>query len=239
MGRPALWHGIRDQLERDIAAGRYQEHDRLPTEAALSTRFGVNRHTVRRAVADLCARGIVHTRRGAGIFVTHAPTEYPIGSRVRFHQNIMAGGQTPKKAFLLLESRASDPAEASWLALEHGAQVHVCEGLSFADEAPIALFRSVFAAGRTPGILDHLKDTTSITEALALAGITDYTRAWTRIDAKIAPPALAGHLRLQAGAPILRTTSLNVDTDGQPIEYGRSWFAADRVTLTVDGSHPT
>jgi GntR family phosphonate transport system transcriptional regulator len=35
------------------------------------------------------------------------------------------------------------------------------------------------------------------------------------------------------GAPILRTINLNVDDQGQPLEYGRTWFAGDKVTLTL------
>ena len=36
-----------------------------------------------------------------------------------------------------------------------------------------------------------------------------------------------------AHAPLLRTISLNIDADGKPVEYGRTWFSGDRVTLTV------
>ena len=35
------------------------------------------------------------------------------------------------------------------------------------------------------------------------------------------------------GEPILRTLAVNVDPEGQPIEYGRTWFAGDRITLTL------
>ena len=41
------------------------------------------------------------------------------------------------------------------------------------------------------------------------------------------------HLRLREGDPLIRTTSVNREPDGPPIEYGITWFAGDRVTLTV------
>ena len=44
---------------------------------------------------------------------------------------------------------------------------------------------------------------------------------------------LALHLRLAPGAPLLRSVAVNVDAAGQPIEFGTTWFAGDRVTLTV------
>ena len=234
MPRIPLWTGIRDQIEQDIRRGRYREREQLPTEASLSVRFGVNRHTVRRALADLSDRGMVQSRRGAGVFVTPAQTEYPIGERVRFHRNLLASGRTPKKKFLLLETRTADQVEREALSPARGDKVHVCEGLSYADETPIALFRSVFPAVAVPGILDTLRTVSSITKALALNGVADYTRASTRVTAKAASPTLAAHLNIPQGTPVLRTTSLNVDPEGQPIEFGQTWFAGDRVTLTIE-----
>jgi GntR family phosphonate transport system transcriptional regulator len=63
--------------------------------------------------------------------------------------------------------------------------------------------------------------------------VADFTRASTRLNAKLASPTQAVHLNLSPGAPILRTLAVNVDPEGRPIEYGRTWFAGDRITLTL------
>ena len=102
MTRRAIYQDIEDALRREISEGRYQPGDKLPTEASLSTRFGVNRHTVRRALAGLEADGVTHARRGAGVFVATAATVYPLGKRVRFHQSLEATGQSPSKRTLRL-----------------------------------------------------------------------------------------------------------------------------------------
>lgn len=234
MARTAIWTSISTALTSDIVAGRYGPGDKLPTEAALSARFGVNRHTVRRALAAMAADGLVHARRGAGVFVAQTPTDYPIGRRVRFHQNLTAAGRAPAKTILSLETRAADSREAEALNLPSGAEVHVYEGLSLADQAPIAIFRSVFPAARFPGLLKDLQDTKSVTKALERHDIADYTRASTRLTAKQANATQALHLQITEGAPILRTVGINVDPSQTPIEYGHTWFAGDRVTLTVD-----
>ncbi len=233
MTRTPLWSSIAATLHADIAGGHYRPGDRLPTEAELAARFGVNRHTVRHALADLAARHLVHSRRGAGVFVAAKPTEYPIGRRVRFHQNVAAAGQLPTKEILRLETRRADLREAEALALPAAAPVHVYEGLSLADGAPVSLFRSVFPADRLPGLLAALADLKSVTAALQAAGIPDYTRASTRLTAKLATATQALHLRIAEGAPILRSVGINIDATGQPVEFGHTWFAGDRVTLTV------
>ncbi len=229
----ALWTTIAETLRAEIAQGLYRPGDRLPTEAALSARFGVNRHTVRHAMALLAETGLVHPRRGAGVFVTARPTDYALGRRVRFHQNISASGRTPSRRITRRETRPAGEREAAALHVAEGAPVHVVEGISMVDGQPISVFRSVFPADRLPGLLAEMAVQTSVTEALNRCGVDDYTRAGTRLTAKLADAVLAVALQVPEGAPILRSVGVNVDRDGVPVEFGTAWFAGDRVTLTV------
>ena len=233
MPRTPLWTSIEATLTADIAAQRYRPGDRLPSEAALAARFGVNRHTVRRALGAMAEAGLVHARRGAGVTVLHSPTEYPIGRRVRFHRNLQAAGRLPAREVDALETCAASEAEAAALELAAGAPIVVCEGRSLADGQPLALFRSVFPADRLPGIAEALRALSSVTAALARCGVADYTRRSTRIDARHADATQAARLMLDEGAALLRTVAVSVDPAGRPVEYGTTWFAGDRVTLTL------
>lgn len=233
MARPPLWKTIADSLMTDLANARYGPGDKLPTEAQLAARFGVNRHTVRHALAQLADAGLVQPRRGSGVYVTERPTDYPVGRRTRFHKGIAAAGRDGEKRFLGIDTRTADRDEAMALDLALGATVHVVDGLLLADRKPIGIFRSSFPADRLPGLPAALKDTTSVTQALATCGVADYTRKSTRLTAKIAKPVQARLLNIAEGAPVLRSVGVNIDPDGRPVEYGRTWFAGDRVTLTV------
>ncbi|HZF84546.1 MAG TPA: GntR family transcriptional regulator, partial [Burkholderiaceae bacterium] len=55
-------------LRDEIVRGEYAS-GLLPKEEALCERFGVSRITVRRALADLAAQGLVERRHGRGTFV--------------------------------------------------------------------------------------------------------------------------------------------------------------------------
>jgi GntR family transcriptional regulator, phosphonate transport system regulatory protein len=235
MARNPIWKSIAATLQAEIASGHYRAGDKLPTEAELSLRFGVNRHTVRRALAEMASGGLVAARRGAGVFVAMTPTDYALGRRVRFHQNVLASGRTPSRQLLRLETRKADARESEALSLPAGSEVHVMEGLSLADNVPMAMFRSVFPAQRFAGLLKALELSHSVTLALATCGLTDYTRISTRLTAKLATALQALTLRLPEGAALLRSVAVNVDAAGVPVEYGITWFAGDRVTLTV---HP-
>lgn len=233
MTRTPVWKSIVTTLEGDIAAGHYQVGDKLPTEAELSARFGVNRHTVRRALADLTERGITRSRRGAGVFVDMPPAEYPIGRRVRFHRAMAASGKLPGRQVLRRECRTADPTEARALEIAAGDPVLIYEGLSLAEQVPLGHFVSVFPLARLPGMAEALEQTPSVTEALALCGIADYTRRETRLTAELANATQVLHLRLREGDPVLRSVAINVAPDGQVVEYGTTWFVGERVTLTV------
>ncbi|MFD1912452.1 phosphonate metabolism transcriptional regulator PhnF [Halodurantibacterium flavum] len=233
MTRTPLWSAIAATLRSEISGGLYPPGARLPTEGALAARFGVNRHTVRHALAALAEDGLVHSRRGAGVFVATRPLDYPLGRRVRFHQSLRAAGQTPQRELLRLETRPADDAERQALQLAPGASVHVYEGVSLADGQPMAHFVSVFPADLLPGLPGLLRDTGSVTEALRAAGVSDYTRAETRLTAIAADPVQALHLRLREGAPLLRSRAVNVDATGRPVEFGQTFFAGDRITLVV------
>lgn len=233
-GKTPIWKAIANALRSDLAEGRYTPGDKLPTEAALADRFGVNRHTVRHGVSVLVDEGLVRTRRGAGAFVAATPTDYPIGNRVRFHENLIAAGRRPEKRMLALDERAATVGEAQALQIKAGDPVCAYNGLSLADGQPIAVFESLFPLVHLVGITDALRDTSSVTKALGIVGVGDYTRASTRLTAVRATATQAIHLQVAEGDPLLRSSGVNVAGQGRPVEYGRTWFVGDRVTLTLE-----
>lgn len=236
MGRRAIWLEIEATLREEIANGHYRPGDKLPTEAEQARRFGVNRHTVRRALAALQEAGLVRARRGAGVFVTAEPTTYHLSRRTRFHANLAAMGHVAEHRTLRLDTRLCDAREAELLGLQPGEEVHVREGVGLSDGIPLTLYTSLFPGRALPGFTDLLHELASVTKALNAAGIADYTRAWTRISAERATATQSGHLQCPDGAALLRTTSLNIDSSGRPVEYGVTYFVGERIELVVEPS---
>ncbi|MGR3484983.1 MAG: phosphonate metabolism transcriptional regulator PhnF [Paracoccaceae bacterium] len=224
---------IADRLRDEIADGALRVGDRLPPEVALAARFGVHRHTVRAALADLAAQGLVRARRGAGTFVAARPVDYALGSRTSLTQNL--AGRMPARRVLSVATRPATKAEAAALTLRPGAPVHAFEGVGLSQGRPIAVFASVFP-GWITGLPDALSEGGSVTAALAACGVPRIIRVESRIDARTADAVQAAHLELREGAPLARVTSLSAAPDGRRIERGRTWFAGERVTLVVD--HP-
>ncbi|MCI7262822.1 MAG: GntR family transcriptional regulator [Clostridium sp.] len=61
-----------DRITNEIISGELQPGDRLPTEPELSAKYGVGRNSVREAIKQLQAFGILYIRRADGTFVTES-----------------------------------------------------------------------------------------------------------------------------------------------------------------------
>lgn len=233
----SLWRQIADTL-RDEIAGRLAPGTRLPTEAQLARRFGVNRHTVRRALAALAAEGKVHARRGAGVFVLAPAMEYPLTRHTRFSAALAASGRVPGRTVLMMQTVQASASEAEVLQLPEDALILRVEGTSSSDGLTISHFRSAFPLQRLPGLEAAFNEGMGVTQALAACGVDEYTRAWTRLSAHLADRLLAGHLQMRPGGAVIRSEALNHGPDGVPVEYGITHFAGERVTLTVVPDEP-
>ena len=61
--------GVFSALRSRIEDGQLRPHDRLPAERELAGQYSVSRGTVRRALAELVAFGLVDVRPGSGAYV--------------------------------------------------------------------------------------------------------------------------------------------------------------------------
>ncbi|WP_130393331.1 FadR/GntR family transcriptional regulator [Cupriavidus agavae] len=58
------------RIETALLDGTWAAGTRLPAERVLADQYGVARNTVREAIQRLAARGLLQSRRGAGVYVT-------------------------------------------------------------------------------------------------------------------------------------------------------------------------
>jgi GntR family phosphonate transport system transcriptional regulator len=230
----ALWRQIQDWLEFRIREGEMPPGGRLPTEQELARQFGVNRHTVRRALGLLAEKELIRTEQGSGSFVREQIVEYTVGARTRFNENLLRQKRKPRGE--LISSRVipatSDVARA--LELDKGEAVIVLETVREADGARICLASAHFPHSRFPGLDEHFRRLGSVSLALHEYGVTDYRRASTVISSRMPTVQEARILRQSKTRPVLVTHGINVDPRDWPIEYCETRFAAERVQLIVE-----
>jgi len=229
-----LWRRIADDIEREIAGGAHAPGERLPGEIEIAARFAVNRHTVRRALAELAARGLVRAERGSGTYVEARRLAYPIGTRTRFSEIVGTAGRGAGGELIAHRSEPATPDIARRLGLAAGAMVIALEILRSADRVPISSATTWLPAALAPDAARIYRRHRSITRVLAHYGIADYRRQSTRISAAPADAVDAERLRLAPGRAVLVVDSVDVSLAGAPVLTTRGRFAADRVELFVE-----
>lgn len=229
----ALWRQIQKVLEREIAMGSFAPGEQLPTEAQLSERFDVNRHTVRRAMQTLEAKGLVLVEQGRGSFVAEDVVSYDLGRRVRFSENLLGQSRRPGAEVLASEVVPAEGRVARMLRIMPGEQVTRLDMLSRADGKELLVCTHYFPKERFPGIDDLYRELGSVTRCFAHYGLVDYVRRETRITARMPSTRDAEFLGQSRNRPVLVVESVNVDPEGVPVEYGLTRWASDRVEFVV------
>ncbi|WP_029352586.1 phosphonate metabolism transcriptional regulator PhnF [Bosea sp. 117] len=229
----ALWKQIAERIEADIAAERLAPGARLPIEAELAERFGVNRHTLRRALAELTEQGIIEATPGRGTFVKEPPIRYPIGARTRFSEIVSAEGRAPSGRVVGSRLEPASAQVAAALRIAPGEEVLRVDMVREADGVPITCGTHWYVAAHCRDLDLIMAATGSVTRALEALGLGDYRRLETRITARLADEEERRLLALPAGRTVLVVESLNGDPQRRPIQFSRARFSADRVQLVV------
>lgn len=231
----AIWRQITDEIRGDIMAGKLASGARMPAEMELADRFGVNRHTVRSAIAALTQEGVLRAEQGRGTFVANAKRlTYQIGRRTRISQ-ALAPQVSETKGILLsshVETATADITQA--LEIDIGSEALRLETMHSADGHPISIATHWVDAKAFPTFTDDYTASGSITAAFKAAGVSDYFRKSTIVSARHADPDDLKHLKLSPGAIVLTARAINIDTEGHPIQYSLTRFSADRMEFVIE-----
>ena len=229
-----LWRQISETLRQEIGGADHPPGTRLPTEAELSARFAVNRHTVRRALEELSRGGLIRIEQGRGSFVAEDVLDYTVGPRTRFTEWIHRHNKEPSGRVLRCREIAADSTIAAALGIRPGARVVLLERLGLADDTPVSLTRHYFPAGRLRGILNALAATPRITDALKATGVEDYVRQVTKVTARAPTATEVELLRMARNRPVLVTESINVDRSGMVVEFSIGCYPTPRVQIVFE-----
>ena len=227
----ALWRQIASRLRSEIG-GTFPPGARLPTEAELARRFGVNRHTLRRALDELSRGGLVRVEHGRGAFVPEDVMEYAVEPRTRFSEWVRRHNKEPSGQVLRLGEEPAEAEVAAALGVAEGTDVIVLERLGLADGRPVSLGTHRFSP-RLSGLKEALRDG-GVTAALRAVGVDDYRRQVTRVTARMPTAEEAELLRTPRSRPLLVTENVNVDRHGAVVEFGVTRYPTQRVQIVFE-----
>ena len=221
----ALYNEIADKLRREIETGRFVDMQVLPGERDLSTLLGVSRTTLRRAILQLVAEGVLFHRQGAGTFIHRAlpRVDQPFSRLTGFSEDMRLRGFVASSRELESGVFLPTPEEAMMLAAGPSERVFRLGRLRLADGVPMAIERAAVPLRYLP---EWESVGASLYEALAARGFRP-TRGLQRLRATLIADADAELLGVEPHSATLYIQRLAYLADGACVEFTKSWYRAD------------
>jgi GntR family transcriptional regulator len=219
-----------------IQKGRFGIHEKLPSESRLSELFKVNRNTVRQAISDLVAKGLVQKRNGVGSFVVARsvqPVKYTLQHISSFTDDMIRMGIAPKTK-LIRQSVIGAPAEVGEkLMLGKERLVILTERLRLGNNIPLVIERSYLPHKEYRAIL-KMRLTGSLYHLLTRRFHVDLHRSLQTFRAIGLSGKDARLLDVPAAGPGIFLESIIYDSKNIPVEVLHAIHRGDKYLFEVE-----
>jgi GntR family transcriptional regulator len=228
-----LWAQLRDELRRRLAGGAFKEN--FPGELALVKEYAVSRHTVRSALRELRAEGLVIAERGRRPRLASHPTiAQPLGALYSLFASVESAGLR-QTSILRAREVCADGVVAERLQLEASTPLFRLERLRLAGDEPLALDTVWLPAPVAGALLDADFSHTALYAELARRAGVRIAGGKETIRAVVPTKAQRRLLNIPATAGALAIDRLGY-ADGQPIEWRHTLIRGDRFSLVAEFS---
>lgn len=226
-----LWVQAVTLIRAQIDSGALAPGMRLPPERELSLDLSISRVTLRKALNQLVADGVLTAAHGRGWFVTSGPIRKEWPNRLESFSETAARMGLPAASRVLRAAAApADIDEAEELGIAPGAALFHLARVRLLSGVPIALDRTRVPVKLVPDIATHDFATESLYACLVAAGI-EPQRADSTIEAREADDELATLLDVAIGKPLLVMRQVAVDGNERPLFTSEIRYAGDRYRL--------
>ena len=225
--RELRYRTIADDLRRRVAAEEFAAGRLLPSEAELSAAYGASRVTVRKALEELRAEGLVDSRQGFGWFVAADPLRQTLGRLGTIEEQLAASGVAARRRILDFGFVRAPKRAREVLGVDTVLRVR---RLNLADGQPFARV-TVWVPEELGNRLSRADvEAASFYELLpvSLGGATQ------TIGATGASAADAAVLDVPVGSPVMRCERVTSDRAGQAVLLSEHVFPAHRTEFFVD-----
>ena len=218
---------LRDHLRADILEGRLREEDRLRSEHQLANDFGVSRITVRQALADLVAQGLIVKIQGKGAFVASRPVAATFDRIEGLAEAVATSGLKVQNRRLGLRKIRARADVAAMLAVKAGTEVVVLDSLRYVDRRPLSVNRCVMplSIGLRVAKLD-LSDR-DLVDVYARDLGHDLASEDVQVGARAPSAREAKLLGVADSLPCLEVTRKIVTSTGVPIHHETALYRGD------------
>lgn len=226
-----IYYQIFKYFEKQIREGKLQPGDALPTEMEIAERFDISRMTVRRAISELAAAGMVYTQKGKGTFVARPRLDKVVFNLNNFYDEIRQKGMVPHAELLEARIIKADEELAKRLGIAVNTRCLYFRIVITADGEPLAYETKYTVYTKQSPILEsQLKD--PLLSRLAEEHSDSIPSSSKKVlMASQATEEEAKVLGVSPGIPVFLMIQTIYNADGKIIAWGKSVFRGDRYKL--------
>ncbi|WP_392543681.1 GntR family transcriptional regulator [Oryzobacter telluris] len=225
-----LYHQLAEQLTAAIENGTLGPGDPFENELAIAERLDLSRPTVRRAIAELVARGLLVRRRGVGTTVA-SQVIHRRDELTSLYDDMVRKGQKPTTEVLSFEQGVVDATAAEALGLTPDTPLVHVERLRSVGDTPTALMHNWLPPQFSDITAADLHDG-SLYGILRARGVRPVIAHQT-IGARRPVSRERRLLGLGNGDPLLTMTRRAYAADGSAVEYGDHCYRFDQYAFDV------
>lgn len=226
-----LYVQVRDALREELL--QLPAGTMIPTESELEARFGVSRITIRKAVDDLVAEGLVIRQQGRGSFVQKPKLTHLLNTITSWTQSLQVLGYTPGTSSADIEKMKAPRRIARLLELGDGDEVYKINRLRLASGEPISLMVNYIRADLVPGLEEKLGSFESLYELLQVEYGIVPAFAEDTVETREATDKEAELLKIEPWSPVLYVTRVAYLEGGVPLEVAVVTSRGDRYQYKV------
>ena len=225
---------LKKTLAEEIVARRWHSGDRLPSEPSICTHFDVSRTTVRQALGELEAEGMIRREKGRGTFVAEPrSTAWLLQSSHGFYEEAVGAGHAVGSRVLRRGLEALPRWACDALDLAEGSMGVTVERLRWVDDRLVMYVITHLPAYLAEVVLAADLETGSLYRTLEEGKGVSVFGGRRVVESVTGQEELARLLEVQPGAPMLFVESVSWDRDLRPFECYRAWHRADRTKIEV------
>ena len=225
-----LYEQLMEQIRFDILRGTYPVGEKIPTERELEERYSVSRVTVRRALQELTAGGMLERKQGKGTFVAEPKQEIGRPGVQDFFDACRKAGKKPAAILVSFREAAASETDRIRLKLEPDASVlEICRVLT-ADGEPVILERIRFSMAYV--WLENANLRGSLYPLLQEYGVQAEKSIYDFSLRKVSA-AEAEMLRMEEGGTAMLEEQVVYDQKGRPLHVSELLIRGDRFTVRI------